>query len=82
MANKIVAEGLKNNLFKEFNNLNNIQPEVFYNKETRFDFLVSKNNQKTLKLFLRKLYIYKIKQFLECITVMQNNKKSEFTSFF
>ena len=46
LANKIVAEGLKNNLFKEFNNLNNIQPEVFYNKETRFDFLVSKNNRK------------------------------------
>ena len=46
MANKIVAEGLTNNLFKEFNNLNNIQPEVFYNKETRFDFLVNKNNKK------------------------------------
>ena len=29
LANKIVAEGLRNNLFKEFNNLKNIQPEVF-----------------------------------------------------
>ena len=33
-------------MFKEFNNLKNIQPEVFYNKETRFDFLVNKNNKK------------------------------------
>ena len=44
LANKIVAEGLRNNLFKEFNNLKNIQPEVFYNKETRFDFLVNKKH--------------------------------------
>ena len=47
LANKIVAEGLKNNSFEEFNNLDNIKSEVFFNKETRFDFLVNKNNQKT-----------------------------------
>ncbi len=46
LANKIVAEGLRNNSFKEFNNLKNIESEVFYNKETRFDFLVNKNNKK------------------------------------
>ncbi len=46
LANKIVAEGLKNNFFKEFNNLKKIQPEVFYNKETRFDFLVNRSNKK------------------------------------
>ena len=43
LANKIVAEGLQNNSFKEFKNLKNIKSEVFYNKETRFDFLVNKN---------------------------------------
>ena len=47
LANKLVLEGLKNNSFLEFKNLENIQPEVFYNKETRFDFLVSKENNKS-----------------------------------
>jgi len=46
LANKLVLEGLQNNIFKEFKNLEDIQSEVFYNKETRFDFLVSKKNQK------------------------------------
>ena len=47
LANKIVQEGLENNSFLEFKNLNKINPEVFYNKETRFDFLVEKNNKKS-----------------------------------
>ena len=46
LANKLVLEGLQNNIFTEFKNLEDIQSEVFYNKETRFDFLVSKKNQK------------------------------------
>ena len=46
LANKIVLEGLSNNYIKEFNNLDKIKPEVFYNKETRFDFLLEKNKQK------------------------------------
>ena len=37
---------MSNNLIKELNNNQNIKPEVFFNKETRFDFLVKKNNQK------------------------------------
>ena len=45
MANKIVSHGLKNNLIKELNNCNSIKSEVFFNKETRFDFLVEKNKQ-------------------------------------
>jgi len=65
LANKIVAEGLKNNSFKEFSNLKNIQPEVFYNKETRFDFLVSKNNK---KIFIE----------VKNVTLFRNNKDSEF----
>jgi len=46
-ANKIAFHGLSNNLIKEVKNSNNIKPEVFFDKETRFDFLVEKNNQKT-----------------------------------
>ena len=46
MANKIVQHALENNLIKELKNNNFIKPEVFFNKETRFDFLVEKNKQK------------------------------------
>ena len=45
LANKIVYEGLSNNLINEFMNSESIKPEVYYNKNTRFDFLVNKNNQ-------------------------------------
>ena len=45
-ANKIAYHGLSNNLIKEVANNDNIKPEVFFNKETRFDFLIEKNNQK------------------------------------
>ena len=47
LANKIVLHGLNNNLIKELKNNNSVKPEVFFNKETRFDFLVQKNNQKS-----------------------------------
>ena len=45
-ANKIAYHGLLNNLVKEVSNSDNIKPEVFFNKETRFDFLIEKNKQK------------------------------------
>ena len=47
MANRIAEHGLKNNLINELKNNDNIKPEVFFNKETRFDFLTEKNNQKS-----------------------------------
>ena len=47
MANKIVNHGLSNNLIKELQNNDMIKPEVFFNKETRFDFLIEKNKKKT-----------------------------------
>jgi sugar fermentation stimulation protein A len=47
MANKIVGHGLSNNLIKELKNNDTIKPEVFFNKETRFDFLIEKNGQKS-----------------------------------
>ena len=46
LANKIVHHGLENNLINELKNNYSIKPEVFFNKETRFDFLVEKNKQK------------------------------------
>ncbi|MDB3888144.1 DNA/RNA nuclease SfsA [Candidatus Pelagibacter sp.] len=46
MANKIAQHALENNLIKELRNNDLIKPEVFFNKETRFDFLIEKNKQK------------------------------------
>ena len=46
MANRIVEHGLKNNLINELKNNEIIKPEVFFNKETRFDFLLEKKDQK------------------------------------
>ena len=65
LANKIVYHGLSNNLINELNNNQNIKPEVFFNKETRFDFLVKKNNQKNF---------VEVKN----VTLFRNDKISEF----
>ena len=46
MANRIIEHGLKNNLVNELKNNDIIKPEVFFNKETRFDFLLEKKGQK------------------------------------
>ncbi len=46
IANRIVEHGLKNNLINELKNNDIIKPEVFYNKDTRFDFLLEKKDQK------------------------------------
>ncbi|MDB9728374.1 DNA/RNA nuclease SfsA [Candidatus Pelagibacter ubique] len=45
-ANKIAFHGLTNNLVKEVANNDSIKAEVFFDKETRFDFLLEKNKQK------------------------------------
>jgi sugar fermentation stimulation protein A len=46
MANRIVQHALENNLIKELRKSDLIKPEVFFNKETRFDFLLEKKKQK------------------------------------
>ena len=46
LANKIVNHGLTNNLINELKNNDSIKQEVFFNKETRFDFLLQKNKKK------------------------------------
>ena len=45
-ANKIVREALKYKSIKEFSEFENIKSEVVYDKETRFDFMLEKNNSK------------------------------------
>ena len=45
-ANKIAQHGLSNNLISELKDNDSIRSEVFFNKKTRFDFLIEKNNQK------------------------------------
>ncbi len=47
MANKIVNHGLSNNLINELKNSDLIKSEVFFNKETRFDFLIEKKGKKS-----------------------------------
>jgi len=47
MANRIAQHALENNLIKELKNNDLVKPEVFFNKETRFDFLIEKKNQKS-----------------------------------
>lgn len=47
LANKIAYHALKNNLVKELKNNDEIKPEVFFNKKTRFDFLIRNNKQKS-----------------------------------
>ena len=46
MANKIAYHALKNNLVKELKDNETIKPEVFFNKETRFDFYLEKKKEK------------------------------------
>jgi sugar fermentation stimulation protein A len=65
IANKITHHALKNNLIKELKDSDLIKPEVFFNKETRFDFLIEKNKQK---------------KFLEVknVTLFRDKKTAEF----
>jgi len=65
LANKIVNHGLSNNLIKELKNSYNIKPEVFFNDETRFDFLVKKNKE---KIFIE----------VKNVTLFRNKKTAEF----
>ena len=64
-ANKIVHHALSNNLIKEIRNSKKIKPEVFFNEETRFDFLIEKNKKKS---------------FIEVknVTLFRNKKTAEF----
>ena len=65
MANRIAQHALENNLIKELKNCDKIKPEVFFNKETRFDFLIEKNKQK---------YFVEVKN----VTLFRNKDTAEF----
>ena len=70
LANKIVYSGLSNNLISELKNCSNIKPEVFFNKETRFDFLIEKNTQNSF-LEVKNVTLsrrHKIAEFPDAIT--------------
>jgi len=65
LANKIVNHGLMNNRIKELMKNDLIKPEVFFDKETRFDFLLKKNKQ---KIFLE----------VKNVTLFRDKKTAEF----
>ena len=65
LANKIVHHALTHNLIDELNKCDHIKTEVFFNKETRFDFLVNKKNQ---KIFLE----------VKNVTLFRSDKIAEF----
>jgi sugar fermentation stimulation protein A len=65
MANRIAQHALENNLIKELGNNDSIKPEVFFNKETRFDFLVEKDSQ---KIFVE----------VKNVTLFRDHKTAEF----
>ena len=65
MANKIVNHGLNSNLIKELANSSSIKAEVFFNKETRFDFLIERNKQ---KIFIE----------VKNVTLFRDKKTAEF----
>jgi len=46
LTNRIVLEALQNNLIKEFDKKIEIKPETKFGTNTRFDFLITKNNLK------------------------------------
>jgi len=64
-ANKIAYHGISNNLVKEVSNNDSIKPEVFFDKETRFDFLAEKDKQ---KIFIE----------VKNVTLFRDKKTAEF----
>ena len=47
LTNKIVYDALRKGIIKNFKNLNNIQQEVKFSENTRFDFLLTKKTKQT-----------------------------------
>ena len=47
LTNKIVLDALKNKIIKRFKNVDSIKQEVKFGLNTRFDFLITKNNKKS-----------------------------------
>jgi len=64
LANKIVYHGLTQNFIKEISNNDYIKSEVFFNKETRFDFFIKKDNQKIF-IEVKNVTLFRFKKFAE-----------------
>jgi sugar fermentation stimulation protein A len=70
LTNKIVLHALQNNLIKELKNISKIKPETKFGKNTRFDFLIS-NNQDKIFLEVKNVTLSrkkKIAEFPDAIT--------------
>ena len=70
LTNKIVLHALQNNLIKELKNISKIKPETKFGKNTRFDFLIS-NNQDKIFLEVKNVTLTrkkKIAEFPDAIT--------------
>ena len=65
LANKIVLESLENKKIKSLIRFTDIKPEVKFSKNTRFDFLISNNNE---KCFLE----------VKSVTLLRQNNIAEF----
>ena len=63
-ANKIAFHGLSNNLVKEVADNDSIKPEVFFDKETRFDFLIERKDQKSF-LEVKNVTLFREKKIAE-----------------
>ena len=58
LTNKIFFQGLKDNNIKKFDKNIDIKSEVKFGKNTRFDFLITKNNYKAF-VEVKKCYFIK-----------------------
>jgi len=70
LTNKIVLHALQNNLIKELKNISKIKPETKFGNNTRFDFLIS-NNQDKIFLEVKNVTLSrkkKIAEFPDAIT--------------
>ena len=65
-ANRIVENGLKNNLIKEFKSIKIIKPEFKFSKDTRFDFLCDNNIIEVKNVTLSRKY--RLAEFPDAIT--------------
>ena len=62
--NKIDNHALENNLIAEIKDNDLVTPEVFFNKETRFDFLTEKNKKKSF-IEVKNVTLFRDKQTAE-----------------
>ena len=80
LANKIVNHALVNNLINELKNNDVIRSEVYFNKDTRFDFLIEKNKQKIF-LEVKNVTLFRDKKTAEFPDAIMVGMPKEYKSF-